>query len=312
MVVSQTPLRIEFTGGSDLPAFCRHEPGAIVNITINKYIYIMTKNLASHAKNLDQIQDPLIRHTLSFLKIKNLNFASLADLPSGTGLGSSGSFLVGLLNAIYALNGQKTTPEKLAQQANHIEMNLAKVKCGAQDHYAAAFGGLRYHRFNPDGTVETKVIKCSPQTKQRFQKRLLLFFTGTRRSSTNLLDNLWSILEKNSKVRQLMSRRVELSNLIAQKLSRNSLSSFGEILDEEWALKKAIAPIETNSQIDSLYQKAKKNGAQGGKLIGAGGGGFLLFYAPEDKHEAIKKALSPLKPTIFKFASRGSRIIYSS
>jgi D-glycero-alpha-D-manno-heptose-7-phosphate kinase len=325
MVISQTPLRIEFTGGSDLPAFTQHEEGAIVNVTIDKYVYVMVKQLyltqnynfhliydkIERAKKVSLIKDPLIKNALNYLKVDNLNFVSWSDLFSKSGLGSSGSFLVGFLNAIYKLQNKKTSAKKLAGDACHIEMNLAKVRCGAQDQHAASFGGLRLHKFHTNGTTTTKLINCNSQTRNRLQNSLLLFYTGERRSSSGFLDNLWTTLETSSRARKLMCKRVELSKLISKKLSSNSLSSFGEILDEEWRLKKEIAPIETNPTIDRYYNLAKESGAKGGKLVGAGGGGFLLFYAPKSAHERITSSLKPLQNIPFKLTSKGSQIIYS-
>jgi D-glycero-alpha-D-manno-heptose-7-phosphate kinase len=323
MVISQTPLRLEFTGGSDLPAFYRHQPGAIVNVTINKYTYILARHphfpaderfffaydKVEKSDSLGKIKNNLIRETLKLNKIKELSFASFADLPSQTGLGSSGSFTVGLLNILYNMRGEKASPAILAERAFYIESELVKVKCGPQDQMAAAHGGLRLQEFFPDNMVKSTEITCFSKTQNMLEENLLLIYTGSNRSAGNFLDNLWKILDSSSKARNLMSKRVDLSHLMAKSISQNSLSTFGEMLDEDWKLKKEIAPIETNSFIDSIYNKAKKNGAVGGKLVGAGGSGFMLFFAPKKHHDKIKKSLKPLHVVDFKFTNQGSRIM---
>lgn len=309
MIISRTSLRIEFTGGSDLPAFYHHEPGAIVNVTINKYIYILIRH-AHFFEKQNHNSNILIRETLKYRKIKNICLTSFSDLPSQTGLGSSGSFVVGLLTLLNHLEGKIQTPKQVAHEAFHIEGKLAKVNCGPQDQLAASFGGLKLHQFFPDNT-KTTAINCSPKIYKKLQDNLLLFYTGNKRSSHNLLDNLSMTLKKNAEARKLMARRVKLSHLMAKTIKQNSLDSFGEMLDEEWNLKKTIAPIETNSFIDTIYSKAIKNGAKGGKLVGAGGSGFMLFYAPKEKHPKIKKALLPLASTNFKFTKKGSEVIHS-
>jgi D-glycero-alpha-D-manno-heptose-7-phosphate kinase len=316
MIISKTPLRVEFTGGSDLPAFYQHQPGAIVNVAIDKYIYVLVrhpdlfprqKEVASD--NPEQNQNILIQKTLKYKKIKKLRFTAFSDLPSQTGLGSSGSFVVGLLNTIHHIQDKKMPRMKIAYEAFYIENKLANINCGPQDQLAAALGGLRLHEFYPLDRFKSRLIACSPRTKKKLEDNLMLFFTGKTRSSRDLLDNLSNTLIKSAKARKLMAKRVELSRLMAKEIQNNSLESFGSMLDEEWRLKKAIAPIETNPFIDSIYSKAKKNGAEGGKLVGAGGSGFMLFYVPAEKREKVKRALLPLINMEIKFASSGSKII---
>lgn len=323
MIISRTPLRIEFTGGSDLPAFYHHEPGAIINAAINKYIYVMvrypdfpteedfhlTYDTVEKDKDLDKLKNELARETLRLKKVKRSFMVSISDLPSQTGLGSSGSFVVGFLNTLYHIEGKKVSPKRLAQEAFYIESKMVGVKCGSQDQLAAAYGGIRLQEFFPDDKIKSTLVKTSNATSKKLEESLLMFYTGNKRSSHNLLDNLWKTLDKNQKSRDLMSKRVKLSHEMKKELEKNSLSNFGAMLDEEWRLKKAIAPIETNSTIDSIYNKAKKNGALGGKLVGAGGSGFMLFYAPKSSHAKIKKALSPLHCMGFSFSKTGSKII---
>ena len=325
MIISKTPLRIEFTGGSDLPAFYHQEPGAIVNVTINKYIFVSVRNpnfytnnpfyidcgRVDDVKSVHQIKDTLIRLTLRYKKAKELSLSSFSDLPTQTGLGSSGSFLVGLLHVLSNMNGKICTPMELAKDAFYVEGHLAKVNCGPQDQMAAALGGLRLHEFLPDDSLKSKVVKCSPQTFKTLEENLLLFYTGNQRSSHNLLDNLSKTLTESAKARGLMSQRVKLSHQMAKEIHANSLTNFGEMLDEDWRLKKEIAPIETNDVINSIYTKAIRAGASGGKLVGAGGQGFMLFYAPKDRHEKIQKALKTLKSFDVAFTHSGSQIIQS-
>lgn len=323
MIISKTPLRIEFTGGSDLPAFYNHEPGAIVNATINKYVYVLVRHPdfpsshklhLSHDKveklnDINKIKHALIRETLKFKKINSISLSSFSDLPSQTGLGSSGSFTVGLLTILNHLNGKKISPKKVAQEAFYIENKLVGINCGPQDQLAAAHGGINLHQFFQGDKTKSKKIMCTKETVKLLEDNLLMFYTGKKRSSANLLDNLSETLKKSKKARRLMSKRVELSHLMFKRISQNSLETFGEMLDEDWKYKKAIAPIETNNFIDTIYNKAIKHGAKGGKLVGAGGSGFMLFYAPKEKHNKIKKALSSLQYTDFSFTEEGSKII---
>lgn len=324
MIISKTPLRVSFVGGgSDLKSFYKHEPGAVVLTTIDKYIYVTVNNKfdnlirlsysqTENVNHVKKIKHRLVRSTLNKLKIDGgIEITSMADIPSkGTGLGSSSAFSVGLLNALYAHKNEFTTPETLARQACDLEINVLKEPIGKQDQYAAAYGGLNFVQFNPDESVTIEPIICLKETRKKLEKNIVMFYTGIQRSTSSILKKQKSNMEKDSKKIETMKKMVRLAYDLKKELQKNNLDAFGEILHENWMLKKQMATTISNDQIDEWYKKARKNGALGGKLLGAGGGGFLLFYAPENKHKNIIAALPHLRPMKVGFDYQGSRIIF--
>jgi D-glycero-alpha-D-manno-heptose-7-phosphate kinase len=324
MIISRTPLRISFAGGgSDLPVFYREEIGAVVSTTINKYIYItvnpkfdqMIRASYSRTEIVDTVQElqhELIRESLELLNIQGgIEITSISDIPSrGTGLGSSSSYTVGLLNALYAYVGHHAGGERLAREACIIEMDRCDRVMGKQDQYIAAYGGLQFIQFNPDESVYVDPIICKPETRQTLNSRLLMLYTGLTRKSSSILteqsQNLSSDRHKRSQLRSM----VNLAKDLGAALQRNDLDSFGEILHEGWVAKRQLAASISNPQIDEWYQRARAAGAVGRKLLGAGGGGFLLVYAEEEKQEAILRALPELVNVPFNLEAQGSKIIY--
>lgn len=326
MIISRTPLRISFVGGgSDLPAFyCKHL-GAVVSTAINKYIYITVNRKfdntirVSYSKteiedHVKKIRHELVREALRLVGIDGgIEITSISDIPSeGTGLGSSSSYTVGLLNALYAFKGQYVGAEHLARQACEIEITMLKKPIGKQDQYIASYGGLQFIQFNQDGSTYVDPIICRPDTKWILKRNLLLLYTGITRSADTILIEQKYNTEKNSRIRKNMMKMVDLVQVMREALSNNSLDSFGKLLHENWVLKKQMALHVSNQAIDTWYETARKNGAFGGKILGAGGGGFLLLYAPESTHENILRWLPNLTPVSFEFEPQGSKIIFVS
>lgn len=324
MIISRTPLRISFAGGgSDLAAFYHKEPGAVISTAIDKYIYITVnkkfdrKIRASYSvteivDSLAEVQHELIREALRLVGLDSgIEITSISDIPSqGTGLGSSSSYTVGLLNALYAYKGQFVGAERLAREACEIEIDRCGKKIGKQDQYIAAFGGLQFICFNPDESVFVDPVICSTETKRRLQERLLLLYTGITRPADTILReqmvNTQTDREKQLAVRLMVSFAYE----IHRALSQNDLQSFARLLHEGWELKKRMANGITNPQIDDWYERARRAGAQGGKITGAGGGGFLLLYAEPECHAGILDALPELRAVPICFEAQGSKIIY--
>ena len=324
MIISRTPFRISFVGGgSDLASFYQKHSGAVVSTTIDKYMYLTVNKIFGNnirvsyseteiVDHVDQIKHKLVRDILKYLGIANqIEITSMADIPSkGAGLGSSSAFAAGLINALKAHQNEFAAAESLAKAACHIEIERCGEPIGKQDQYAVAYGGLNYIRFNPDGTVEVQPIICRPDVKERLDKNLMMLYTGITRSAADVLSEQKSNYETKADKVAIMKRMVKLADDLKEELEHNNLEAFGEILHENWQLKKQMAGGITNSQIDGWYDQARRAGAIGGKILGAGGGGFLLIYAPAERHAAIKNALPDLRPVDFKFEKEGSKIIF--
>ena len=324
MIISRTPLRISFAGGgSDLSAFYRHNPGLVISTSINKYIYITVNKKFDHqirasysvtemVDSVDELQHELIREALRVVGLDGgIEITSISDIPSkGTGLGSSSTYTIGLLNALYAYKGKYVGAERLAREACQIEIDICGKPIGKQDQYIAAYGGLQNIQFNPDESVFVSPVIFSPEIKQKLQKNLLLFYTGITRSADKILKEQTSNTENSREKRAVLQKIVGIAQDMHAALAANDLSGFGEMLHQGWLAKKQMALGISTSLIDEWYQLAQKHGAIGGKITGAGGGGFLLFYAPASRHVEIKKALIDLQPVNFRFEPQGSKIIY--
>ncbi len=323
MIISRTPLRVSFVGGgSDLDAFYRHEPGAVVTTAIRKYIYITVNrkfdsrirasySVTEIVDSVDDVQHDLIRESLRKLHIDGgIEITSISDIPSqGTGLGSSSSYTVGLLKALYGYGNQHVGAERLAREACEIEIDRCGKPIGKQDQYIAAYGGLQYVQFNPDGSVFVDPIVCSPGARQRLESELLLLYTGISRSANPILAEQQRNLASPRR-RDALRHAVRLAGDLRDALAASDLTAFGEILHEGWLVKKTMAEGTTNERIDQWYACARAHGARGGKITGAGGGGFLLLYAPPDDHPRICQALPGLTPVSLRFEQQGAKIIY--
>ncbi len=324
MIVSRTPLRISFVGGgSDLPAFYQQEAGAVVSTAINKYIYITVnpkfddKIRAGYSRtemveHVDELKHELIREALKMVQIeRGIEITSISDIPSqGTGLGSSSTYTVGLLNALYAYRNHFAGAERLAREACVIEIERCGKPIGKQDQYIAAYGGLQFIRFNPDESVFVDPIICAPEIRKRLQEGLLMLYTGLVRSADDILreqsHNTKTDKEKRASLRLMVSQAEQMR----ETLHLNDLNGFGEVLHAGWMEKRKLASDITKPCIDEWYERARAHGAIGGKILGAGGGGFLLLYAPPERHPEICKALPELRPVDFCFSLQGSKLIY--
>lgn len=324
MIISRTPLRISFAGGgTDLPAFYRREPGAVVSTAINKYIYITVNRKFDHkirasysvtemVDTVDELKHELIREALRLVGIDGgIEITSISDIPSqGTGLGSSSSYTVGLLNALYAYTGRLVEAERLAREACQIEIEICGKPIGKQDQYIAAYGGLKYIQFCPDETVEVTPIFCSRQAREELERNLLLLYTGVTRSADVILSQQSENTHHQAKARASLRRIRRLAHTLRDALAHDDLTTFGECLHQGWLEKRCLARGISNPEIDRWYDIALQHGALGGKVLGAGGGGFLLLYVPAERHQAILEALPALRPVPFRFEPQGSKIIY--
>jgi D-glycero-alpha-D-manno-heptose-7-phosphate kinase len=324
MIISRTPLRISFVGGgSDLPAFYRQEPGAVVSTAINKYIYITVnpkfdeKIRASYSRteivdSVDDLRHELIREALKLVGIEGaIEITSISDIPSqGTGLGSSSTYTVGLLNALYAYKSHLPGAERLAREACQIEIERCGKPIGKQDQYIAAYGGLQFIRFNPDESVFVDPVVCKPRTREQLQRGLLMLYTGLVRSSDEILGEQSHNTQADEGKRASLRRMVGYAERMREALLRGDLGGFGEVLHANWMEKRWLASGVSKPCIDEWYERARAHGAIGGKILGAGGGGFLLLYAPPERHSEIRATLPGLRPMDFCFSPQGSKLIY--
>lgn len=311
-------------GGSDLPAYYREFGGAVLSAAINKYVYVNVNSKfdqgirVGYSKNEEvasvaEIAHPLVRHALEFLQIPGgVEITTIADIPSsGTGLGSSSTFTVSLLHALNEYRQNAIDPSALAKSACHIEMDLCREPIGKQDQYAAAFGGINFIEFCPDESVIVTPIRASENTLHALQSHLLMLYTGKTRSASALLQEQSIELSKDAHKQQTMHRMVQLARDFKDELSANRIDALGEILHEGWMLKKSLVPGISVHEIDHWYDAARAAGALGGKVLGAGAGGFLLLYAPPERHFAIRQALPQLQPMAVGFDFLGSQIIFN-
>jgi D-glycero-alpha-D-manno-heptose-7-phosphate kinase len=323
MIISRTPLRLSFFGGgTDLAEFYEKEGGAILSTAIDKYIFAtVNKKFDEHIRvsyskteiveTVDQIKHDLVREAMRLTGVVHgIEITTIADIPSqGTGLGSSSTFTVGLLNALHAYKGEHVSAETLAQEACKIEIDIVGEPIGKQDQYIAAYGGLQFIRFNQDGSIFVDPIVCGGELKKELQDNLLLFYTGITRRANSILAEQKA--NSGAKKRDELKALKELALQAKKALEIDkSLAEFGALLDQGWQLKKKLAAGITLPEIDAIYDAAKRAGALGGKIAGAGGGGFLLLYAPKGKQAAVRSALSGLRETPFNFEPQGSKIIY--
>ena len=324
MIISLTPLRISFLGGgTDLPAFFEQEPGTVVSTAIDKYVYITVNqkfdsmirasySVTETVECLEDLRHELIRESLRLTGVhEGVEITSISDVPSaGTGMGSSSSYTVGLINALHAYKGRCAGAERLASEACRIEIEVCRKPIGKQDQYIAAYGGLQCIRFNPDGTTFVDPIICAARAKRELQARLVLFYTGVTRSADPVLEQQRLNTINGIQARLTLRKMAALAQEMRTALCASRLDDFGEMLHENWLLKKTLANGISNDWIDSLYERGRAHGAVGGKLLGACCGGFLLFYAYPEDHQAIISALAELRPFPFRFEAQGSKIIY--
>lgn len=327
MIITRSPLRISLGGGgTDLPSYYREHEGFLIAAAIDKYVYITLHQTFSkeiilkyskmeHVATVEEIQHPIIRESLRLVGIRNpsLEIASMADIPAGTGLGSSGSFTCALLKALHAYKKNLIHPDELAEQACHIEIDLLKEPVGKQDQYISAYGGINCFTFSKNDKVEAKPLKISDETLYSLEDNLLLFFTGFSRYASAVLK------EQDDKSKQNDSLMIdnlhyvkELGYKSQDALESGDLEKFAELMNIHWEYKKQRSNSMSNNKINEWYDIALKNGALGGKLIGAGGGGFLMFYADDNMKLRHAMAHEGMREIRFKFDFEGSKMVTQS
>ena len=324
MIITRTPFRISFFGGgTDYPAWYENNRGAVLATSIDKYCYISIRYLppffehlhrivysrVEHVRSIDEIKHPTVRAILKELNPeKGLEIHHDGDLPARAGLGSSSSFAVGLLNAINALSGRRSTKQNLAEHATYIEQKIMKENVGCQDQITTAYGGFNVIKFEPDGSKNISPVIASHLNIQHLGESLMLFYTGASRFASDIAgEQLKGLDNRKSELQQMYEMVEEAIKILDRKT--NPVEAFGKLLHESWMLKRTLAKTITNSEINDIYKKGCDAGAYGGKLLGAGGGGFILFVASKDKHSKIKEVLSSLVYVNFKLDYDGSKVI---
>lgn len=322
MIISRTPFRISFAGGgSDLPSFYRKEAGAVLSTSIDKYMYIAIHPFFDERKiqlkysktelvdRIDDINHPIFREVLKMYNLTGVDLNSIADIPSGTGLGSSSSFTVGLLNAVRTYLGKATSGEKLGALACDVELNKVGSPIGKQDQYAAACGGLNFITFYGDETVNVEKIIMQPEKKKELDENLIMVFVGGEHSANAILKRQAEAIGEQKKF-DTQKAMVRLAYELRTCLEKNLLDDFGRILHEGWLMKKSLASGISTGIVDELYERGIQAGALGGKLLGAGGAGFILFYCPKEKQDEFRIKMGNVNEMKFHFDDFGSKIIY--
>ncbi len=326
MIITKTPFRMSFFGGgTDMEEYFNKYNGSVISTTFDKYCYVNVRHLppffdyrneiiyskTERVVSVDEIVHPAVRNAMKYMDMHEIRLTYEADLPARSGLGTSSSFAVGMLNAFYALKGKYADKKKLADEAIYLERTLCKENGGWQDQIAVAFGGLNRIDFS-NNSYSVKPIIISPERKNQLNNNLMMFFTGFTRFSFQIHGetNSENKENKNAVLREMYALVSEAEQILQNE--NISLDEFGKLLDYTWALKKQSSNKISNDSIDLMYERAKKAGAIGGKLLGAGGGGFLVFYVNPENRLAVKEALSDLLYIPFEFENNGSSVIYYS
>lgn len=324
MIISRTPFRISFFGGgTDYPAWFKDNGGAVISTTFDKYCYITCRKLppffdhkyriaysqVENAKCVEDINHRAVRAVLQeHHGDEGLEIHCDADLPARSGLGSSSSFVVGMLNAIAALRGQRVGSEWLANEAVRIEQEVLRETVGCQDQAAAAFGGLNIYRFQTDGNIQVEPVVMPIERRREFRTHLMLFFTGFSRIASDVAkDQVANVVNKTQELCRMRRMVDDASDLL---VSRRDIRELGEMLDETWRLKRSLSQHVSTHAIDDIYERARAAGAIGGKLLGAGAGGFMLLFVPPGYRNAVREALAEFVHVPFEFENAGSQIIY--
>jgi len=322
VLITQTPLRMSFAGGgTDLKDFYGSEPGMVLSTTIDKYVYVLLKERYDErivlswthkeiVNSVDEIRHELIREGMRLTGLgQGVEVITTADIPSeGSGLGSSSAVMVGLLNAFYAHRGEAVSAERLAQEACRIEVEVLQKPIGKQDQYIAAYGNFRQFTFHPDGSVTNERVVISKEMRRLLQSSCLLFYTNrTRSASLVLQEQKQNTLERRAILRAMKQQVVALRDC----LEKGDLQAVGGLLHEGWCLKRQMASQISDTELDAMYTTARKAGALGGKLLGAGGGGFMLLLCPLERQEPVRQALKGYREMPFRFESDGSKVIFN-
>lgn len=325
MVISRTPFRISFFGGgTDYPGWYRKNGGTVLATTINKYCYLNVRYLPpffgykyriaynskiENCKKIDQILHPSVAAVIRFLKIRQgLEVHYDSDLPARSGIGSSSTFTVGLLHALHALEGYMPSKHKLAKESTYLEQIVLKETVGSQDQLLASYGGFNLITFRKDGESTVSPITIPPKRIEQLQNHLMLFYTGMARTASDIAKSYVNNIENQKKQLDLMQELVTKAFKLLN--SKEDITYFGQLLNESWQIKRSLSSMVSNSKIDQLYERAISAGALGGKLLGAGGGGFLLLFVPPARQAKVKKEFNKLIHVPFKFEHEGSQIIF--
>lgn len=324
MIITRTPLRISLAGGgTDIRSYYMIKPGKVVNIAIDKYLYVVVKkqlgvveykyrinwSTVEFCNKINQIKHPIVREALKYFDIDfPIEITTFSDVPANTGLGSSSSFTVGLVYALSSFLSLKTSKYNIASIAANIEINLVKRSIGKQDHFCGSYGGMNVFSFFKNEIVNVEPVIYKNETLKRLENLLMLYYIGDKRSASNILEKQNMKIKKNFPALTAMKSQVDEIKSILEE--GKNLRRLGEILNEGWNLKKGLLKKITSNKINSIYKSALKNGAIGGKLLGAGGGGFLLLYVPINKQNLIKKKFKKLYQMRFKLDQSGTRITY--
>lgn len=323
MIITRTPFRISFVGGgSDMDAFYTQQQGAVLSTTINKYMYISSHkffypdqirvkySVTETVNSVEELRHPLIQEAMRKADVRGgVELSSIADIPSGTGMGSSSAFTVGMLHCLYASKGEYVDHDRLAREAAEIEIDILGEPIGKQDQYAAAFGGLNVIYFNPDGSVKVDPVYIRPEIYRELQDNLVMFYLGNQRRASDILAEQKNNVANEDKF-SILKTMVSLVRDLQSCLYSGHLSDFGRILNENWKLKQQLASNITNHEVDVVYNTGINAGAAGGKLLGAGGGGFMLFYCEKPLQSRLIEKLKPLRTFDFAFEREGSKLIY--
>ena len=321
MIITRAPFRVSFCGGgSDLPSFYEKYGGCVLSTTIRKYMYLTIHNYFEKdqivlkysqteiVKNYDEIKHRIFKQCLSDFCIKGVEISSSADIPAGTGLGSSSTFTVALLHLLHTYTGEYVSKYKLAKDACAVEIDKLGEPIGKQDQFAAAFGGLKFYEFMPNGFVNVEPIIMKPESYNKLEKNLLMFYIGGTHSASAILQEQSQNVKTMDKAK-VQKKMCDITRTLKEELQKNNVDAMGQLLLENWMLKKSLASGIATPMIDDVYNKALNAGATGGKLLGAGGAGFMLFYVPEDKQNEVRQSLSELREMEFEMDNSGASIV---
>ena len=322
MIITRAPFRVSFCGGgSDLPSFYEKYGGCVLSTSIRKYMYltihhyfhkdqiVLKYSKTETVKDYESIEHKYFRQCLKDFGIMGVEISSMADIPSGTGLGSSSSFTVALLHLLYTYRGEYVSKYKLAKEACKTEIDKLGQPIGKQDQFAAAFGGLNFYEFQPNGFVNVEPIIMAPQSYKTLEDNILMFYIGGVHSASDILKEQSKNLVAADKAKAQL-KMCELSRTLKEELQKNNVDAMGELLHENWMMKKSLVSEISNTLIDDTYQKAMNAGALGGKLLGAGGAGFMIFYVKPEKQESVRKALNDLREMNFEMDNGGATIVH--
>jgi len=322
MIGTKTPFRISFAGGgSDLRTYYTRQEGCVVSATINKYMYIFVHPMfdntiqvkyskTERVARAEEIKHPIVREAVKMLGLTGIDINSIADIPAGTGLGSSSSFTVGLLHALHAYRGERPSKERLAAEACRLEIEILGEPIGKQDQYSAACGGVNFIAFHPDESVRLEPIAVPAGKLKKMEDSLLMFYLGRTRQAQEILADQTANMTGSGETRRYLTRMTELARILRTDLLRGETESLGPIMDEGWQLKRKLSRKVSDKKIDHYYELGRRNGARGGKLLGAGGGGFLLFQCAREDRDRLRRALKDLLEMEFAFDRDGTKIIY--